>query len=98
MSFPVKLSNIGYCPVSFATAHSALQNTGFSVDLGDRIKALPGAPDFESLDFVVRFDPASANCGEGLVEAQLPFSVRNNQSYIHCTYIHTYTFLIIHCV
>lgn len=71
----VTLRNIGHTAVSFSTQRSALQNTGFSVDLGDKVKSLPGAPEFESLQFNVRFDPASARCAEGHIEAKLPVDV-----------------------
>ena len=70
------LANTGHCPVSFTTAHAALEGTGFSVDLGDKVRSLPGAPDFEVLEFVVRFDPAAVKCSDGPVEAVLPFNVR----------------------
>lgn len=79
----VTLTNTGWCPVSFATAHTALQGTGFSVDLGDKVRSLPGAPDFEELEFVVRFDPASIKYSDGPVEALLPFNVTLCISFIY---------------
>ena len=75
VSHPITLTNIGHTSVSFATAHNALERTGFSVDLGERVRSLPGAPDFEKLDFAVRFDPAAIRCLEGHAEALLPFNV-----------------------
>lgn len=72
VSRTVTLTNTGYSPVSFTTAHSALEHTGFSLDLGERIHSLP---EFESLEFTVRFDPAAIRCPEGHVEARLPFNV-----------------------
>ena len=71
-SQPVILTNAGSFPISFVTSHSALANTGFSVDLGKRVKALPSR---ESLTFMVNFDPAEVNCPLGRVEAVLPFKV-----------------------
>ena len=61
--------------MSFNTQRNALQNTGFSVDIGDKVKSLPGAPEFESLQFNVRFDPASSKFAEGHIEARLPVNV-----------------------
>ena len=71
----VTLTNIGYPLISFTMAHGSLQNTGFSVDIGERVKNLPGAPDCESIEFNVKFDPASVRCPLGKVKAQLPFTV-----------------------
>ena len=85
----VLLTNIGHCPVSFTTAHTALERTGFSVDLGDRIRSLPGDPDYESIEFTVRFDPAAIRCPEGQVQALLPFNVSSTlgiQTYSCCTH------------
>ena len=39
------------------------------------MRSLPGAPDFERLEFSVRFDPAAVKCPEGHTEALLPFTV-----------------------
>ena len=72
---PVTLTNISYPSISFTTAHGSLHNTGFSIDIGERVKNLPGAPDNESIDFNVKFDPASVHCPLGKVEACLPFNV-----------------------
>ena len=72
---PVTLTNINYPLISFTTAHGLLHNTGFSIDIGERVKNLPGAPDNESIDFNVKFDPASVHCPLGKVEARLPFNV-----------------------
>lgn len=71
----VTLTNIGYPLISFTTAHGSLHNTGFSVDIGERVKNLPGAPDCENIEFNVKFDPASVHCPLGTVEARLPFNV-----------------------
>ena len=73
----VTLTNPGSCPVSFNTSHKHLDGTGFSLDLVSKVKALPGAPDPESLDFRVQFDPAAIQCPEGRVQALLPFNVRH---------------------
>ena len=39
------------------------------------MRSLPGAPDFERLEFSMRFDPAAVRSPEGHTEALLPFSV-----------------------
>lgn len=75
VSRTVTLSNIGHCPVSFTTAHKVLEGTGYSIDLGERIRALPSS---ECLDFTVRFDPATIKCTMGEVTAVLPFKVCKN--------------------
>ena len=71
----VTLTNVSHPLISFTTTHGSLHNTGFSVDIGERVKNLPGAPDNESIEFSVKFDPASVRCSLGKVEAQLPFNV-----------------------
>lgn len=71
----VTLTNVSNPLISFTTAHATLSNTGFSVDIGERVKNLPGAPDCESIDFNVKLDPASVHCPLGKVEARLPFNV-----------------------
>ena len=68
----VILTNVGLFPLSFVTSHSALANTGFNIDLGKRVKALPSQ---ESLRFVVSFNPAAVKCPLGPIEAVLPFQV-----------------------
>ena len=76
VSHPLILTNVGHCPVSFTTFHRSLEGTGFSVDLGERVRSLPGEPEPEGIEFSVRFDPAAVQCAEGRVEATLPFNVR----------------------
>ena len=72
VSRTITLSNVGHCPVSFSTAHRALEGTGYSIDLGEKIRALPSS---ECLDFTVRFDPAAIKCTKGKVSTVLPFNV-----------------------
>ena len=76
VSHPLTLTNVGHCPVSFTTSHRSLEGTGFSVDLGDRVRSLPGEPEPVGIEFSVRFDPAAVHCPEGRVENTLPFNVR----------------------
>ena len=72
VSRTITLSNVGHCPVSFSTAHKALEGTGYSIDLGEKIRALPSS---ECLDFMVRFDPTAIKCTKGKVSTVLPFNV-----------------------
>ena len=75
VSRTITLTNVGHSPVSFTTAHRSLAGTGFSVDLGEKVRSLPGAPDPEALEFTIRFDPAAILCPEGHVETGVPFNV-----------------------
>ena len=72
VSRTITLSNVGHCSVSFSTAHKTLEGTGYSIDLGEKIRALPSN---ECLDFTVRFDPAAIKCTKGKVSTLLPFNV-----------------------
>ena len=78
----VTLTNTGSCPVSFNTSHKTLEGTGFSLNLVSKVRALPGAPEAETLEFSVQFDPAAVQCPLGRTQALLPFQVR----------IHYYTY------
>ena len=90
------LTNIGSFPLSFTPAHSSLTGTGFSINLASKVKSLPGAPQYESIDFDVHFDPASVNCQLGHVEAVLPFQVHkfNVLMYHHIVHVHVFTIYI----
>ena len=74
VSHCVTLTNIGYFPLSFTTAYSSLTSSGFSVDLGSKVRALPGAPQHETITFNARFDSKLAKLGHA--EATLPFQVQ----------------------
>ncbi|XP_069757040.1 hydrocephalus-inducing protein homolog [Narcine bancroftii] len=63
----VKITNIGFLPVSFNTDKRALKNTGFSTEL-HRVKNLPHC---ETETFEVRFDPLSANVSLGFTKGLL---------------------------
>ena len=71
----VALTNTGSCPVSFNTSLKTLEGTGFSLDLVSKVRALPGAPEPESLEFNVQFDPAAVQCPLGHTNTVLPFNV-----------------------
>ena len=51
-----------------------IHHHGFHVEL-DRVRNLPGAPDHETVDFVVSFDPRGANLQLGPVETVVPINV-----------------------
>ncbi len=70
----VRATNTGWFPASFAVERDFLYKLGFNVEL-DRVKQLPGAPDHETVDFVVSFDPRGANIGLGEVDALIPINV-----------------------
>ncbi|XP_033116735.1 hydrocephalus-inducing protein homolog isoform X2 [Anneissia japonica] len=75
----VRATNTGHFPVSFAVDRSTLNMTGFNVEL-DRVKQLPGAPDHETVDFRVSFDPRGGNVNLGVVEALVPIMIVNGPS------------------
>lgn len=72
----VRATNTGWCPVSFKMERGNIHNMGFIVEL-DRVRNLPGAPDNETVDFVVTFDPRAANLQLGPVEAVVPIHIVN---------------------
>ena len=71
-SHTITLTNIGSFPLTFSPAHSSLAESGFTIKLGNKIKALP---ENESIEFTVLFDPASVNHLLGYAEITLPFQV-----------------------
>ena len=74
----VRATNTGWFPSSFAVDKEHLELHGFTVEL-DRVKNLPGAPDHETVDFVVSFDPRGANLSLGEVETVIPINVSDSQ-------------------
>ncbi|XP_070194710.1 hydrocephalus-inducing protein homolog isoform X4 [Littorina saxatilis] len=72
----VRATNTGWCPVSFKMDRGSIHTLGFIVEL-DRVRNLPGAPDNETVDFVVTFDPRAANLQLGPVEAVVPIQIVN---------------------
>jgi len=65
---------MGWFPVSFNIDRSMRNQFGFSVDLA-RVYHLPGAPEHETVDCLVTFDPRGANLGIGPVEVTVPINV-----------------------
>ncbi|XP_053402100.1 hydrocephalus-inducing protein homolog isoform X11 [Mercenaria mercenaria] len=72
----VKATNTGYFPASFQVERNDFHHHGFHVEL-DRVRNLPGSPDYESVDFVVSFDPRGANLPLGPVESFVPVNILN---------------------
>ncbi len=75
----VRVTNTGWFPVSFAVDRDYLYQYGFHVEL-DKVKQLPGAPDHETIEFMVSFDPRGANLGLGVVETMIPINVSSSIS------------------
>ena len=71
----VRATNTGWFPVSFSADKNHIYQTGFNVEL-DRIRQLPGAPDHETVDFVISFDPRGANLALGQIDTIVPVNVR----------------------
>ena len=78
----VRATNTGWFPASFSVEKDHLHQSGFSVEL-DRVKNLPGAPDHETVDFVVSFDPRGANLSLGEIETVIPINVGSSISALH---------------
>ena len=93
VSRTITLSNVGHCPVSFSTAHRALEGTGYSIDLGEKIRALPSN---ECLDFTVRFDPAAIKCTKGKVSTLLPFNVSISMTFF-VKILYYFGFSLLYC-
>lgn len=70
----VRATNTGSFPASFWVERDGLHNSGFNVVL-EKVRNLPGAPDHETLDFVVNFDPRGANLPLGPVETCVTINV-----------------------
>ena len=68
----VTLVNNGHSPVSFTIPHSALEGSGFSVVMMEKVRSLP--PE-ETLDIEVTFDPTLIKLTEGKAKAPLHFNV-----------------------
>ncbi|KAK6174452.1 hypothetical protein SNE40_017727 [Patella caerulea] len=77
----VRATNTGWFPASFQVERENLHNLGFHVEL-DRVRNLPGAPDHETVDFMVKFDPRGANLQLGPVETTVPININNGPQVI----------------
>ena len=77
----VRATNTGWFPVSFKMDKGGIHSMGFYCEL-DRVRNLPGAPDNETVDFVVTFDPRAANLQLGPVESLVPINVSSFKVFI----------------
>ena len=69
------LINNGYTPISFSIPHTALEGSGFSIDLMEKVRSLPPG---ERIDFNITFDPTTIKMTEGKAETSLNFNVSQN--------------------
>ncbi|KAH9493176.1 hypothetical protein Btru_021958, partial [Bulinus truncatus] len=83
----VRVTNTGWMPVSFKLERSNIHNQGFHIEL-ERVRNLPGAPDNETLDFVVQFDPRGANLQLGTVKVSVPVNVLHGPTFNICLRAH----------
>ena len=60
--------------MSFQVEHKSVQKLGFDVHM-DKVRNLPGRPNPETVDIVIRFDPARANLPMGVVQKLLMINV-----------------------
>ena len=73
-----KITNVGFTQISFEfskTVKSLLSNSGFIVE-PDRVNRLPGAPDFETVEFNVTFNSSRPGVKVGPLELLLPLQIK----------------------
>ncbi|XP_055892829.1 hydrocephalus-inducing protein homolog isoform X5 [Biomphalaria glabrata] len=83
----VRVTNTGWMPTSFKLERHNIHNLGFHIEL-ERVRNLPGAPDNETLDFVVQFDPRGANLQLGSVEVNVPVNILHGPTFNLCLRAH----------
>ena len=62
--------------MSFSVQRENFAQHGVHVEL-DRVKQLPGAPDHETIEFGIAFDPRGANLGLEEIDTVIPINVRS---------------------
>jgi hydrocephalus-inducing protein len=73
-----KITNVGFTQISFEfskNVKSLLSNSGFIVE-PDRVNRLPGAPDFETVEFNVVFNSSRPGVKVGPLELLLPLQIK----------------------
>ena len=73
-----RVTNVGFTNISFEypkSVKSALTQAGFVVE-PDRVNRLPGAPDFEGVDFSVLFNSSRPGVNLGPIDLLIPIAVR----------------------
>ena len=58
---------MGFYPVSFEVDRKSISRSGLQMNIS-RVRNLPGAPDHETVSFVVSCDPRGANIDVGTIE------------------------------
>ena len=79
-SHPLTITNTGHTSISFTAGSAALEGSGFSTNIPERVKAFPPG---EHLEFSITFDPASIKMEEGEASGVLHFNVS-------CILMHNY--------
>jgi len=73
----INATNTGWVPASFSInrlSQRELKQHGFHIEL-PKVVHLPGAPEHETLEFILAFDPRGANLEEGPVEKVVTINV-----------------------
>ena len=74
-----RVTNVGFSQVSFELPKSlkaAITNAGFVIE-PDKVGRLPGAPDFEAVDFEVLFNSTRQGVVPGPIDMLVPLAVRS---------------------
>ncbi|XP_063716545.1 hydrocephalus-inducing protein homolog isoform X4 [Symsagittifera roscoffensis] len=72
-------TNVGYFPISFTIDDAKLKGTGFNTEI-EKVKNLPGYPDYDSVHSVIGFDPRGAGLDIGPVNAYATVQVKEGPS------------------
>ena len=89
----VHATNTGCLPVSFQVEHKSVQKLGFDVHM-DKVRNLPGRPNPETVDIVIRFDPARANLPMGVVQKLLMINVCDPINLLFFNYFYFFLFFL----
>ncbi len=78
LSKSFKITNVGHTQISFEFSKalkSAVSGAGFIIE-PDRVNRLPGAPDFESVEFNVTFNSSRPGVKVGPLELLVPLQIK----------------------
>ncbi len=73
-----KITNVGYTQISFEfskSIKSLISGSGFIIE-PDRVNRLPGAPDFETVEFSVLFNSSRPGVKVGPLELLVPLHIK----------------------
>ena len=79
-----KITNVGFTQISFEfskAVKSLISGSGFIIE-PDRVNRLPGAPDFESVEFSVAFNSSRPGVKVGPLELLVPLQVKGGPQVI----------------